>query len=307
MNGFRDGNGNLNSSIVGGTSVSVPAFAGIVAIINQAAPPPAGQLGQGNINPTLYSKAGTGAFHDITVGDNKVPCTSGFRPLGRLARCANRSFVIGFTTGPGYDLVTGLGSINANVLVTAWPGFVATPDFSVGATPVSIATAGQGGSSTVTVTATNGFNGTVNLACALTPASTTVGVTCSIPASVAVNGSSETATLTISTAAPHVVSGTSVSMQRPAGFGWVGASGSVLLVGVFLLGLPLRRRRRVAGLGVMLLVLFAAGMGCGGGSSSGSGSAKTGGTPAGSYTITVTATTTSPALSHTATVPVTVQ
>jgi hypothetical protein len=94
-------------------------------------------------------------------------------------------------------------------------------------------------------------------------------------------------------------------MQRPAGFGWVGASGSVLLVGVFLLGLPLRRRCRVVGLGVTLLVFFVAGMGCGGGSSSGG--TKTGGTPAGSYTITVTATTTSPSLSHTATVAVTVQ
>jgi hypothetical protein len=79
----------------------------------------------------------------------------------------------------------------------------------------------------------------------------------------------------------------------------------VLLVGVFLLGLPLRRRCRVVGLGVTLLVFFVAGMGCGGGSSSGG--TKTGGTPAGSYTITVTATTTSPSLSHTATVAVTVQ
>ena len=77
VNGFRDGSGNLNSSIVGGTSVSVPAFVGIVAILNQAVPPPAGQLGQGNINPTLYSKAGTGAFHDIAAGDNKVPCKTG--------------------------------------------------------------------------------------------------------------------------------------------------------------------------------------------------------------------------------------
>jgi subtilase family serine protease len=307
VNGFRDSSGNVNNSIVGGTSVSVPAFAGIVAIINQAVPPPAGQLGQGNINPTLYSQAGTSAFHDITVGDNKVPCTSGTPTTGPAsARCPTTApFVIGFSAGPGYDLVTGLGSINAHTLVTSWPGFVATADFSVGATPVSIASAGQGGTSTVTVTATNGFNGTVNLACALTPASTTVGVTCSIPPSVAVNGSSETATLTISTVAPHVVSGTSVSMQRPAGFGWVGASGSVLLVGVFLLGLPLRRRRRVVGLGVTLLVFFVAGMGCGGGSSSGG--TKTGGTPAGSYTISVTATSTSPALSHTANVAVTVQ
>jgi len=299
VNGFRDSSGNVNKSIVGGTSVSVPAFAGLVAIINQATQHTGSA--NGNINPTLYSKAGTSAFHDITTGDNKVPCTTGSTdcPSG-----ANPT--IGFSAGPGYDLVTGLGSINADVLVTSWPGFVPTADFSVGATPVSIASAGQGGTSTVTVTATNGFNGTVNLACALTPASTTVGVTCSIPApaSVALNGDSKTVNLTISSAAPHVISGmASASLPRPRAFGWMTASGSALLVGVFLLGIPSRRRRRMAGLGVMLLVFFAAGMGCGGGGSS-SGT-KTGGTPAGSYTIAVTAT--SGALSHTANVVVTVQ
>jgi hypothetical protein len=112
--------------------------------------------------------------------------------------------------------------------------------------------------------------------------------------------------MTIHTTAAHVVSGTSASLQRPRGFGWLGASGGALLAGIFLLGVPSRRRRHVASLGLMLLVFFAAGLGCGGGSSS-SGNAKTGGTPAGSYTITVTATSTTPALSHTANVAVTVQ
>jgi subtilase family serine protease len=298
VSGFRNSSGNLE--IVGGTSVSVPAFSGIVAIINQAVPPPAGKLGQSNINPTLYSMAGSGAFHDIMTGDNKVPCTAG-------STGCPASHVIGFSAGPGYDLVTGLGSINARTLVTSWPGFVATADFSVGGTPVGISAPGQPGTSTVTVTATNGFNGTVNLACGLTPASTTVGVTCAFPppASVSVNGSSTTATLTVSTQAPRVLSGTSASLQRPR-FVWIAASGGALLAGVFLLGVPSRRRRRVGGLGIMLVVFFAAGMGCGGGSSS-STQPKTGGTPAGSYTIAVTATSTTPALSHTANVAVTVQ
>jgi subtilase family serine protease len=282
--GFRASDGSL--AAVGGTSVGAPSFAGIVALINQATQ----SAGRGNINPTLYSMAGSGAFHDIKTGDNIVPCTSGMPTTGPAsARCPTTApFQIGFTAGPGYDLVTGLGSVDANALVTSWPGFVATPGFSVGGTPVTIASAGQPGTSTITVTATNGFNGTVNLARALTPASTTAGVSCSLgQASVTVNGSSTTTTMTVSTTAPHVLSGTSASVQPPRGFSWLAAGGGGLLAGVFLIGAS-SRRRRVAGLGLMLLVFFAAEVGCGGGSSSGN--AKTGGTPAGSYTIVVTGT-----------------
>src|ERR1700694_3996316 len=142
----------------------------------------------------------------------------------------------------------------------------------------------------------NGFSGNVTLSCSIIAPSVSPAPSCSFnPGSVA-NGSG-TATLMISTTAPHLLSGMSALLQRPRGFGWVAASGSAMLVGVFLFGVPSRRRRRVAGLSLMLLVFFAAGIGCGGGSSSGGGG-KTGGTPSGSYTITVTATSASPQLSH---------
>jgi hypothetical protein len=109
--------------------------------------------------------------------------------------------------------------------------------------------------------------------------------------------------MTINTQAAHVVSGPSASLLRPRSFGWLAASGSALLAGIFLLGVPPRRRHRILGFGLMLLIFFAAGLGCGGSSSSG----HTAGTPAGSYTIAVTATSTTPPLSHTANVAVTVQ
>src|ERR1700730_11324467 len=128
VSGFRASNGTLN--VVGGTSVSVPTFAGIVAILNQATQ----SGGASNINPTLYSLAASkpSAFHDITTGNNIVPCTSGTPTTGSAAlRCPTTApFQIGYSAGTGYDLVTGLGSINANVLATSWPGFVVTPDFS---------------------------------------------------------------------------------------------------------------------------------------------------------------------------------
>ena len=70
--GFRASDGS-SLAAVGGTSVGAPAFAGIVAILNQATQ----SSGLQNINPTLYTLAASTptAFHDITTGNNIVPCT----------------------------------------------------------------------------------------------------------------------------------------------------------------------------------------------------------------------------------------
>jgi subtilase family serine protease len=118
VNGYRNPNNTTLPNaltVVGGTSAAVPTFGGIVALLNQQYPntPP----GQGNINPTLYSMAGTSfaAFHDITTGNNIVPCTSGTPDCP-----ASAPFQIGYTAGVGYDRVTGLGSVDAYNLVTAW-------------------------------------------------------------------------------------------------------------------------------------------------------------------------------------------
>jgi subtilase family serine protease len=282
--GFRDSGGNV--APVGGTSVGSPSFAGVVAILNQATQ----SGGLGNINPTLYRTASStpSAFHDITTGNNIVPCTTG-------STGCPASHSIGFSAGTGYDLVTGLGSIDANVLVTSWPGFVATPTFSLGASSVSVAAPGQSGTSTITVTATNGFTGRVDLSC--TPPTGSSQITCSFgtttPITLDSTTTSATATLTVSTVAPHALAGASASLQSQSqdGFGRLAASASAVLAGVFVLGMPSRRRRRMAGPGLMLLVFFAAGLGCGGGGGSGSGSSvKTGGTGTGNYTIVVTAT-----------------
>jgi hypothetical protein len=93
----------------GGTSVSSPAFAGIMAIVNQAYGP------QGQADYELYPLAGKmpGAFHDIQAGTNQMPCVAG------SPNCTNGELT-GYTATPGYDLATGLGSIDANVLVTNW-------------------------------------------------------------------------------------------------------------------------------------------------------------------------------------------
>lgn len=104
-------------SIVGGTSVGAPSFAGMMALLNQYLVSKGVQAsaGLGNINPVLYTLAQTtpNAFHDITTGDNIVnPCPS------RARTCTPTP--LGFSAGTGYDQVTGLGSVDAFNLVTSW-------------------------------------------------------------------------------------------------------------------------------------------------------------------------------------------
>jgi len=100
----------------GGTSASCPAFSGMVALLNQylVRNGVLAQPGLGNINPALYKLAQLApqAFHDITTGNNIVPCAPG------TPDCATGWF--GYSAGPGYDPVTGLGSVDAYQLATHW-------------------------------------------------------------------------------------------------------------------------------------------------------------------------------------------
>jgi subtilase family serine protease len=99
----------------GGTSFAAPSFAGLLAVMEQDF---ATGGGLGNINPALYQLAANSttyakAFHDITTGNNQVPCTTG------STNCPTGSNpVIGYTAGTGYDQATGLGSLDANNLAT---------------------------------------------------------------------------------------------------------------------------------------------------------------------------------------------
>ncbi len=118
------------SGAYGGTSVATPQFAGMLALLNQYLSRKSGTESRlGNINPALYRLAQTtnDVFHDITTGDNIVPCAQG------TSDCSAGSF--GFKAGPGYDRATGLGSIDAYNFVTEWNSVGASTDTSVAATP----------------------------------------------------------------------------------------------------------------------------------------------------------------------------
>ncbi len=87
-----------------GTSEATPLFAGIVALADQVAGHPLGL-----INPALYRLAAEGkpGIVDVTSGDNTVSFTQDGR----------EQMVTGFGARPGYNLATGLGTVNAPYLV----------------------------------------------------------------------------------------------------------------------------------------------------------------------------------------------
>lgn len=138
---------------VGGTSLSSPVFAGFLAILNQAlvANGNLATPGLGNINPQLYalyaSNATNKAFRDVVSGTNCVPCKAGSPdcPATPTPPC-NAPLHFGYAAGPGYDEVTGLGTIDAANLVSAWESLVPT-SMTVDASP---ATSGHGAPVTFT-------------------------------------------------------------------------------------------------------------------------------------------------------------
>ena len=105
-----------------GTSASAPSFAGIMALVNQKTGSRQGQanyvlyrlaaaenLSQCNGSKTTALPALTCIFNDVTVGNNAVPGETGYgTPTAK------------YKSTVGYDLATGLGSVNVQNLVNQW-------------------------------------------------------------------------------------------------------------------------------------------------------------------------------------------
>ena len=184
-----DGVPSYNLSGVGGTSASTPAWAGIMALVNQSEVA-AGRGGrQGNANYVLYNLATTQAgnpacnstgaslpaasctFNDITTGNNSVQCVAG------TPNCSNQTasgFGILVTPGApfaantpafsatsGYDLATGLGTPNVSNLIANWGNVTtnfkaATPAITSPASGTVSITHGQSQAFTITVTGAGG-------------------------------------------------------------------------------------------------------------------------------------------------------
>ena len=154
---------------VGGTSAATPTFAAIMALVNQQT----GQR-QGVANYVLYSLAKTAAnvcssstatlpnacvFNDVTKGNISVAC------VGGSPNCSNKTagqFGIltttaggttpAFNASSGYDLATGLGTVNVANLLATWTAPSRTASTTIlNALPASI-TVGQSVTVSGTVT-----------------------------------------------------------------------------------------------------------------------------------------------------------
>jgi len=135
----------------GGTSYTSPIFAGFQALVNQA-----NGGAQGNPNYVFYKMAvasglmcnssGTIAasciFHNVTLGDNVVPCAGmvgcygatpnsgrhgilglfgfGAQTYDGALSTSSTAFVPAYKAGTGWNFATGLGSVDVYRLVTAW-------------------------------------------------------------------------------------------------------------------------------------------------------------------------------------------
>jgi subtilase family serine protease len=286
---------------VGGTSASAQVFAGIMALVVQKQ----GGLRQGLPNSTLYKLAATQTlsacgsnnspsstciFYDVTDGTIAQPCASG---SPNCTTGGNTYGVLnGYSSATGYDLATGLGSVNAANLVNNWTNTTnnGSADFAASINPaaVNVDAPGDTGTATISFVSTNGYTGTINLAasnctnmptdssCSFSPSSITLSA----------NGSA-TSTLTISTTSTaHLVP---VGHLRPMGI----APLLVAIVAVFaslLLFTAMRRQIRWStAFGALTLALLLACGACGGGGSGGGNPPPPNSTPAGYYSgITIT-------------------
>ena len=156
--------------VVGGTSAATPSFAGVMALVVQHT-----AAREGNANTAFYSLAskqrvgGASVFHDITSGNNSVPGQTGFNATA------------------GYDQATGLGSIDASVLVNHWSDASVVPSFQAALSANSLSvTAGSNNSITLKVTVSGGFSAAVAFSVAGLPAGVSAAFT---PATLSAPGS----------------------------------------------------------------------------------------------------------------------
>jgi hypothetical protein len=149
-----------------GTSASAPAFASIIALINQKTGTRLGQLA-----PRLYALAsaenlnGCDAsntatlpaanciFNDVTVGTNAVPGEANYNTPAET-----------FPAKVGYDLATGLGSVNIANLVNAWGGGPVAAGPIAALSPTSLTFPGPSGGAPQVVTLSNTGSAALSIA-----------------------------------------------------------------------------------------------------------------------------------------------
>ena len=142
-----------------------------------------------------FTVNGTAMGPQIPVGGSGSTSDSGVATYSTSTLPAGTDAITAiFTEGNGY-----VGSSTSAPLSQVVTGTATTPDFSVVATPASLTlTAGQSGTTGVSVTPLNGFNSAVSFNCSGLPS----GASCQFsPATVTPSGEAASTTLTLTTSA----------------------------------------------------------------------------------------------------------
>ena len=177
---------------VGGTSVATPAMAGVMALVNQKigaaqglAAPELYKLAATQTYSSCSAERGNGSpaspgsclFNDIDTGTNAMPCDYGaleggaeydaelgiYVPSQQYAGIVSPNCTVihsgdtvgiltGYSAGTGFDLASGLGSLNVANVVNAWTAAIGAAGVTVTVSPAqSSITSSQSLSVTVTV------------------------------------------------------------------------------------------------------------------------------------------------------------
>ena len=255
----------------------------------------------GAVNLTCaVTTAPAGATSPVTCS-SILPTPANLTSASAVTATLTAASTANTTTGNYVITVTGTsGAITqttpVNVTVTTTPtgSYALTSSGNITVTKG----AATGNTSTITVTPSGGFTGTVNLTCAIAPTAASDPASCALsPLSVTISGATAvTSILSIGTTA-------ATAFNTPLKLFWPSTGGAVLAL-LFFFGVPRRRRNWLAMVGLLVLFVSGVAIGCGGGGGGGGGTTSNPGTTPGTYTVTVTGT--SGANSKTTTVTLTV-
>jgi subtilase family serine protease len=133
-------------TLAGGPAASTAAMAGIMALINQKY----GRQGQANFVLYALAQQQPSVFHDVTVGTNDVVCVMSAPNCTTQVPNTTGEYSFGvYNAGVGYDLASGLGSVDVNALVNDWNKVT----FSASNTTLQLSPASIEHGAAVTVTA----------------------------------------------------------------------------------------------------------------------------------------------------------
>ena len=263
-------------SILSGTTgnpISTAAFGSLVFVSVNVA----GNSGQGVPTGTV-TLTDAGASDGATLNLNSL----GFAELqSTTLPSGNHSFSATYSGDPSFN--SSATTAPASLTIT---GGSSGASFSLSTSPTSMSVAsGSQGVTTVTVTGTGGFAGSVALTASVTaPAGGTASCSFSVtPIALSTTATSGTSTMTcIPTAESQVMYVPSRGPSRPVWIAIGAAALALSLACVFLMALPVQKRRWATAFALVVLAAATAVVGCSGGGGGGGG-----GTPAGTYTVTV--------------------